>query len=152
MPSRDTSERLMVSADVRSMRIVLDTNIWSYIGRRGEADTFEELARAKHISVVVPPSVLLEVMKTPDPSALAQTRGDTGHETGLILRPKPDSSPRKSFPRSGDYARVGTHVPRDEQRGAPREVLDEENLAEGRRRSRWCGRASQRGSRDGGGR
>jgi hypothetical protein len=72
MPSRDTSERLMASADVSSTRIVLDTNIWSYIGQGGEADAFEELARAKHIGVVVPPSVLLEVMKTPDPSALAQ--------------------------------------------------------------------------------
>jgi hypothetical protein len=41
-------------------------------GRGGEADAFEELARATRIGIVVPPSVLLEVMKTPDPRALPQ--------------------------------------------------------------------------------
>jgi hypothetical protein len=45
---------------------VLDTNVWTYIATRGEVDAFDDLSRTWSLQVVVPPSILLEAMRTRD--------------------------------------------------------------------------------------
>jgi hypothetical protein len=52
--------------------VILDTNVWSYIATRGEVEAFDALAEERSIDVVVPPSVLLEVLRTPDPAVRTQ--------------------------------------------------------------------------------
>lgn len=52
--------------------MVLDTNVWTYIATRGEIDALDDLAREWSLDVVVPPSVLLEAMRTRDRERLAQ--------------------------------------------------------------------------------
>jgi hypothetical protein len=47
------------------MRVILDTMVWSYIGERREVDAFEALERSRDLTVVVPPSILLEALRTP---------------------------------------------------------------------------------------
>ena len=42
-------------------RVLLDTNLWSYIGQRGEASDFDKLEESRGIEVVLAPSVLLEI-------------------------------------------------------------------------------------------
>jgi hypothetical protein len=54
------------------VRVILDTNIWSYIAASGEADPFDEFARERSLDVVVPPSILLEALRTSDPAVRAQ--------------------------------------------------------------------------------
>jgi hypothetical protein len=49
------------------MRVTLDTNVWSYIGVREESRDFEELEDRLNIEVVIPPSSLIEVVRTTDP-------------------------------------------------------------------------------------
>ncbi len=42
-------------------RVLLDTNLWSYIGQRGETADFDRLATSRGIEVVLAPSMLLEI-------------------------------------------------------------------------------------------
>lgn len=51
----------------RVMRVILDTNLWSYIAEREEATALEELEEQLALRLVVPPSILLEVLRTPIP-------------------------------------------------------------------------------------
>src|ERR1700693_5292784 len=48
-----------------SVRISMDTNLWSYIGDQGQSSAFEALAAKSTLVVVVPPSTLLEVLRLP---------------------------------------------------------------------------------------
>jgi hypothetical protein len=57
------------------MRVILDTNVWSYIATRGETDRFEDFARERRLDVVVPPSILLEALRTSDATLRAQIVG-----------------------------------------------------------------------------
>lgn len=50
------------------MRVTLDTNIWSRLAERGEVDRFEELEDALGFQLVIPPSTLMEALRTRDPS------------------------------------------------------------------------------------
>ncbi len=50
------------------MRLMLDTNVWSYVGERGLAEELEHFEeRVPEIVHVVPPSLLLEAVRTPKP-------------------------------------------------------------------------------------
>lgn len=51
------------------MRLILDTNVWSEIGRRDTRGDLEAVARAKGWKIRTPPATLLEVMRTTDPVA-----------------------------------------------------------------------------------
>ncbi|MGI5468083.1 type II toxin-antitoxin system VapC family toxin [Streptomyces sp. CA-132043] len=46
---------------------MLDTNVWSYLGDQGAAAEFDAFVRSRGATVVVPPSVLLEVLRLPKP-------------------------------------------------------------------------------------
>ncbi|WP_433784643.1 type II toxin-antitoxin system VapC family toxin [Actinomycetospora sp. CA-101289] len=52
------------------MRLILDTNIWSEIGRRDSRESLEKLAASRQWAVQTPPATLLEVLRTPDDDAL----------------------------------------------------------------------------------
>ncbi|GGR53954.1 hypothetical protein [Streptomyces roseolus] len=49
------------------MRIMLDNNIWSYLGDEQAGDRFKALVRSLGHRVVTPPGVLLEVLQHPRP-------------------------------------------------------------------------------------
>lgn len=49
------------------MKVGLDSMIWSYIGKRGEKVAFEDLEGELGLRVVIPPSILLEVLRTANP-------------------------------------------------------------------------------------
>jgi predicted nucleic acid-binding protein len=51
------------------MRVMLDTNIWSEIGRRDSRLAIEGLALARRWRIQTPPATLLEAIMTPDPDA-----------------------------------------------------------------------------------
>lgn len=46
-------------------RVVLDTNLWSYVADADASSHLENLFRAAQITVVMPPSTLVEVVRTP---------------------------------------------------------------------------------------
>ena len=46
--------------------LILDTNVWTYIAKADEGDALRALARGNDIEVVVPPSMLMEALKTRD--------------------------------------------------------------------------------------
>lgn len=50
------------------MRLILDTNLWSYIGETDQGDDYATLEDRYEIMTVVPPSILLEVMRHPVPA------------------------------------------------------------------------------------
>lgn len=52
------------------MRLILDTNVWSEIGRRDSRQTLERLAVGRRWQILTPPAVLLEVLRTSDDTAL----------------------------------------------------------------------------------
>jgi hypothetical protein len=52
---------------VDSLRVSLDTNLWSELALSDVVSRFDELARARRWQVVVPPAILLEVARTTDP-------------------------------------------------------------------------------------
>lgn len=52
---------------VHSLRVSLDTNLWSELALSDVMSRFDELARARSWQVVVPPAILLEVARTTDP-------------------------------------------------------------------------------------
>ena len=47
------------------MRIIMDTNLWSYLGDEGAAEQFQSLVNSRGLTVVVPPSTLNEVLLLP---------------------------------------------------------------------------------------
>jgi len=47
------------------MRIILDTNLWSSIGDERVEKSFNTLAKSRGLQVLVPPSILIEVMRLP---------------------------------------------------------------------------------------
>ena len=49
------------------MRVVLETPLWSYIGDRNLRPELERMAAARRIKICTPPSVLIEVLRTPRP-------------------------------------------------------------------------------------
>ena len=55
-----------------AMRVVLDTNVWSWLADLDLGSTMAELEEATGINLVVPPSVLLEVLRTPNERAREQ--------------------------------------------------------------------------------
>jgi hypothetical protein len=55
--------------------VILDTNVWSYIATRGETEAFDDLTHERSLDVVVPPSILLEAMRTSESVALSQIVG-----------------------------------------------------------------------------
>jgi hypothetical protein len=57
-----------VGRNLCSVRVALDTNVWSYIAARGEIDRFEALEDARNLQVVIPPSTLMEAIRTPNPA------------------------------------------------------------------------------------
>jgi hypothetical protein len=48
-----------------SMRVILDTNLWSSIGDERVARGFDELMRSRSLQVLVAPSTLVEVIRLP---------------------------------------------------------------------------------------
>ncbi|MEY6564557.1 hypothetical protein AB8B12_06305 [Streptomyces sp. PGLac3x] len=49
------------------MRVILDNNVWSYVGIEGSKAELESLARTRGLSVRTPPATLLEVLRTKNP-------------------------------------------------------------------------------------
>src|SRR4051812_15982962 len=47
------------------MHLMLDTNVWSYIADEGSVDDLDEWAATAGVTLVVPPSVLMEVARIP---------------------------------------------------------------------------------------
>jgi len=47
------------------MRVILDTNVWTYIAERGEREAFEAVEDRLGLTVVIPHSILLEALRTP---------------------------------------------------------------------------------------
>lgn len=52
------------------MRVIFDTNIWSEIGRRDSRQLIERLSDDRGWTILTPPAVLLEVLRTTDDVAL----------------------------------------------------------------------------------
>jgi hypothetical protein len=50
------------------MRVTLDTNVWSRLSEREEVEGFERLEQAVGFEVVIPPSTVLEALRTRDPA------------------------------------------------------------------------------------
>ncbi len=48
------------------LRVILDTNVWAYIADADESDALEQLEERLAVRIVVPPSLLLEALRTPD--------------------------------------------------------------------------------------
>lgn len=48
-----------------TMRVLLDTNIWSRLADQRQQDSFVQLVRSMDLTVVVPPATLLEILRTP---------------------------------------------------------------------------------------
>ncbi len=46
-------------------RVVLDTNLWSYVADASASPDLERMIKARQITVVMPPSTLVEVVQTP---------------------------------------------------------------------------------------
>lgn len=47
------------------MRVILDTNLWSSIGDEGAARAFDNMMKSRSAQIVVPPSILVEVLGLP---------------------------------------------------------------------------------------
>ncbi|MYS25176.1 hypothetical protein GA0115240_17565 [Streptomyces sp. DvalAA-14] len=48
------------------MRVILDNNVWSYVGIEGSKAALESLAQSRRLSIRTPPATLLEVLRTKD--------------------------------------------------------------------------------------
>src|SRR3712207_4224355 len=92
------------------MRVALDTNVWSYIAIRDEVARFEELEDARNLRLVIPPSTLIEALRTPQPTVRDQiiaamtSRGDTR----IHLHSEAHRRPTSSSQRSNAFARSGS--------------------------------------------
>jgi hypothetical protein len=58
----------------KQQRVLLDTNIWSMLGRTGNGPAFYALAREMNFEVVVAPSILLEIARSSNVEASARDR------------------------------------------------------------------------------
>lgn len=63
-----------------TVRVMLDTNLWSSIGDEGVVRQFDALMTAHGLEVLVPPSILVEVVRLP--AAMARQRIITALGTG----------------------------------------------------------------------
>ncbi|MCG8919332.1 hypothetical protein L6E12_26510 [Actinokineospora sp. PR83] len=59
------------------VRVILDTNLWSSIGDEGVVDEFTRLMAAHSLRVLMPPSILMEVLRMP--ASAAEARGRIVH-------------------------------------------------------------------------
>jgi hypothetical protein len=57
---------------VSRVRVILDTNIWTYLVKQQEVERFENLEDQLGLVVVVPPSILIEVARATDPALRSQ--------------------------------------------------------------------------------
>lgn len=73
------------------MRVILDTNVWTYIGERGEREAFEALEQDLDLTVVVPPSLLLEALRTPVPDIRALVVQAMTSRRGTRVHPLPEA-------------------------------------------------------------
>lgn len=48
------------------MRVILDSNVWSYVGIEGSKAELESLSHSRRLSIRTPPATLLEVLRTKD--------------------------------------------------------------------------------------
>jgi hypothetical protein len=71
--------------------VILDTMVWSYIGDRGEIDAFEELEESLDLTVVVPPSILLEALRTPVEDVRASVVDAMTRKRGVREHPLPEA-------------------------------------------------------------
>ncbi|WP_155769400.1 hypothetical protein [Mycobacterium asiaticum] len=69
---------------------MLDTNLWSRIGEEGTATTFVAALRDMGYAFVLPPSMLLEVMQTPNADTRRQIVAAMSSAQGLRLRTEVD--------------------------------------------------------------
>jgi hypothetical protein len=73
------------------VRAILDTNVWTYIGERGEREAFEALEQDLDFTVVVPPSLLLEALRTPVPKIRALVVEAMTSRRGTRVHPLPEA-------------------------------------------------------------
>lgn len=57
------------------MRVILDTNVWTYLARSEEVTKLDDLIEEKGFELVVPPSILLEALRARDPSVRSNIVG-----------------------------------------------------------------------------
>jgi hypothetical protein len=53
-------------------KIILDTNLWSYVGDEGSVDALRAALGERHCVVLLPPSMLIELLRNPDSHSRAQ--------------------------------------------------------------------------------
>ena len=58
----------LIMFEIRMCRAILDTMIWSYIADRDEGLALEALEDRLRLALVIPPSILLEALRTPVPT------------------------------------------------------------------------------------
>lgn len=73
------------------MRIILDTNVWTYVAERDERTAFEALEDSLDLKVVVPPSVLLEAIRTPVPELRTRIVGALATRGASRIHPLPEA-------------------------------------------------------------
>jgi hypothetical protein len=89
------------------MRTILDTMVWSYISDRGEQFALETLEDRRKLELVIPPSVLLETLRTPRPEVRSRI------VTAICSRPGKRIHPPSEAKREADelVAAVRKHRP-----------------------------------------
>lgn len=73
------------------MRVILDTNVWTYIGERGETTSFEQLEDELALDIVIPPSILLEAARTPVPDIRDQIVRAMTRRRATRVHPLPEA-------------------------------------------------------------
>lgn len=73
------------------MRVILDTNVWTYIGERGETEAFEGLEDELGFDVVIPPSILLEALRIPVDEVLMPVVEALTSRRGTRIHPLPEA-------------------------------------------------------------
>lgn len=71
--------------------MILDTNVWTYIGERNEQHRLEELEHRLDIELVLPPSMLLEALNTPVPHLRASIVAAMTSRRGHRVHPLPEA-------------------------------------------------------------
>ena len=70
------------------MRILLDTNVWRYLEDFGWVNQFQTLVRRSHVDVLVPPAVVYEQLRLPDPVGRRRAVEATTRLTWVRLMPE----------------------------------------------------------------
>jgi len=73
------------------LRLILDTNVWTYIGERRETRAFEQLEDELGLDVVIPPSILLEALRIPVDDVLARVAEAMTERRGARTHPLPEA-------------------------------------------------------------